>query len=88
MFVLPWLGRTLVGTTDKDYEGPLDHVPASEEDIAYLLDAVNSYFGTSIGPDDLTGAYAGVRPLISTGDPKKSVDISRARSSTRPARGS
>jgi glycerol-3-phosphate dehydrogenase len=77
IFVLPWLGRTLVGTTDNDYEGPLDHVPASDDDIAYLLDAVNSYFSTDIQPSDLTGAYAGVRPLISTGDPKKSVDISR-----------
>ena len=77
VFVLPWQGRTLVGTTDNDYEGPLDHVPASGEDIAYLLEAVNSYFGAALGTDDLVGAYAGVRPLISTGDPKKSVDISR-----------
>jgi glycerol-3-phosphate dehydrogenase len=77
IFVLPWLGRTLVGTTDNDYDGPLDHVPASEEDVAYLLEAVNGFFGTALGPADLTGAYAGVRPLISTGDPKKSVDISR-----------
>jgi glycerol-3-phosphate dehydrogenase len=77
VFVLPWLGRTLVGTTDNDYEGPLDHVPASADDIGYLLEAVNTYFATDIAPGDLTGAYAGVRPLISTGDPKKSVDISR-----------
>ncbi|MEA2332478.1 MAG: glycerol-3-phosphate dehydrogenase [Thermoleophilaceae bacterium] len=77
VFVLPWLGRTLVGTTDNDYDGSLEHVPASEEDVGYLLDAVNACFGSDIGPDDLTGAYAGVRPLISTGDPKKSVDISR-----------
>jgi glycerol-3-phosphate dehydrogenase len=77
IFVLPWLGRTLVGTTDNDYQGSLDHVPASEEDIAYLLEAVNAYFGTQVAPGDLTAAYAGVRPLISTGDPKKSVDISR-----------
>jgi glycerol-3-phosphate dehydrogenase len=77
VFVLPWLGRTLVGTTDNDYEGSLEHVPASAEDIAYLLEAVNTYFATDIAPADLTGAYAGVRPLISTGDPKKSVDISR-----------
>ena len=77
VFVLPWLGRTLVGTTDNDYEGPLEHIPASDDDIAYLLDAVNTYFATSLGPEDMTGAYAGVRPLISTGDPKKSVDISR-----------
>jgi glycerol-3-phosphate dehydrogenase len=77
VFVLPWLGRTLIGTTDNDYEGPLEHVPPSDEDIAYLLDAVNEFFATSLGPGDLSGAYAGVRPLISSGDPRKSVDISR-----------
>jgi len=77
VFVLPWLGRTLVGTTDNDYEGSLEHVPASADDVRYLLDALNAFFATRLEPDDLTGAYAGVRPLISTGDPKKSVDISR-----------
>ena len=77
IFVLPWLGRTLIGTTDNDYEGTLDHIPPGEKDIEYLLSAVNEFFGTSLGAGDLTGAYAGVRPLIATGDPKKSVDISR-----------
>ncbi|MBX5469622.1 MAG: glycerol-3-phosphate dehydrogenase/oxidase [Thermoleophilaceae bacterium] len=77
IFALPWLGRTLVGTTDNDYEGPLDHVPPSAEDIDYLLDACNAFFGTALAAPDLTGAFAGVRPLISTGDPKRSVDISR-----------
>jgi glycerol-3-phosphate dehydrogenase len=77
IFALPWLGRTLVGTTDNDYEGPLEHVAPSGEDIDYLLEAVNEFFATSLAPEDLTGAFAGVRPLISTGDAKKSVDISR-----------
>ncbi|HEY2141154.1 MAG TPA: glycerol-3-phosphate dehydrogenase/oxidase [Solirubrobacteraceae bacterium] len=77
IFALPWLGRTLVGTTDNDYEGPLEHVAPSGEDIDYLLDAVNAFFGSTLGRSELTGAFAGVRPLISTGDPKKSVDISR-----------
>lgn len=77
IFVLPWLGRTLIGTTDVDYEGGLDHIPPSADDVDYLLGATNDFFGTQLGPGDLTGAYAGVRPLISTGDPKKSVDISR-----------
>ena len=49
----------------------------AEDDVDYLLDAVNDFFGTELGAADLAGAYAGVRPLISTGDPKKSVDISR-----------
>ncbi len=77
IFALPWLGRTLVGTTDNDYEGSLEHVQPSVQDIEYLLEAVNSFFATSLGAGDLTGAYAGLRPLISTGDSRKSVDISR-----------
>ena len=55
----------------------LDHIPPSEDDVDYLLEATNAFFGTTSSPGDITGAYAGVRPLISTGDPKKSVDISR-----------
>jgi glycerol-3-phosphate dehydrogenase len=77
IFALPWLGRTLVGTTDNDYEGSLAHVQPSGEDVDYLLAAVNEFFATELGREDLSGAYAGVRPLISTGDTKKSVDISR-----------
>jgi glycerol-3-phosphate dehydrogenase len=77
IFVLPWLGHTLVGTTDNDYDGDIDHVQPAAEDVDYLLAALNGYFDTSFGPEDLTGAYAGVRPLISSADAKKSVDISR-----------
>jgi glycerol-3-phosphate dehydrogenase len=79
IFALPWLGRTLIGTTDVDYDpdAPLEHIPPSEDDVSYLLDATNEFFGVSLGVGDITGAYAGVRPLITTGDPKKSVDISR-----------
>lgn len=77
IFALPWLGRTLIGTTDNDYEGSLAHVRPSEEDVHYLLAAVNDFFATDLTNESLTGAYAGVRPLISTGDTKKSVDISR-----------
>jgi glycerol-3-phosphate dehydrogenase len=77
IFALPWYGRTLVGTTDNDYEGDIDRPLPGADDVEYLLDAINAFFGVSLGESDLVGAYAGVRPLISTGDPKKSVDISR-----------
>ena len=77
IFSLPWYGRTLVGTTDNDFDGDITHPRPAEDDVEYLLSAVNDFFGTSLGESDLVGAYAGVRPLISTGDPRKSVDISR-----------
>jgi glycerol-3-phosphate dehydrogenase len=77
IFALPWYGRALIGTTDRDYDGDIARVQPADEDVEYLLEATNAFFGTSLGAGDLTGAYAGVRPLISTGDPRKSVDISR-----------
>jgi glycerol-3-phosphate dehydrogenase len=77
IFALPWLGRSLIGTTDDNYDGDIAHVHPSPGDVDYLLQAVNDFFGLSLGRSHVTGAYAGVRPLISTGDSKKSVDISR-----------
>jgi glycerol-3-phosphate dehydrogenase len=77
IFALPWLGRSLIGTTDNDYAGDIDHVQPAQEDVDYLLEAINAFFGTSLSRGQVTSAYAGVRPLISTGDTRKSVDISR-----------
>ncbi|MBI4897931.1 MAG: glycerol-3-phosphate dehydrogenase/oxidase [Actinobacteria bacterium] len=77
MFTLPWMGRTLVGTTDVDYDGDLRHIAPPQDDVEYILDALNHFFETKLTESHITGAYAGARPLISTGDPRKSVDISR-----------
>jgi glycerol-3-phosphate dehydrogenase len=77
IFALPWYGRTLIGTTDNDYDGDIDHVQPAADDIDYLLEAANAFFGLGLDRSSVTGAYAGVRPLISSGDPHKSVDISR-----------
>jgi len=77
IFSLPWYGRTLIGTTDNDFDGDVVHPQPASDDIGYLLEAANEFFGTSLAQSDLVGAYAGVRPLISSGDPRKSVDISR-----------
>ncbi len=77
IFALPWYGRTLVGTTDVDYSGGIEEVPPDEGDLGYLLEAVNDFSGKRLTESDIVGAYAGVRPLISAGDPRKSVDISR-----------
>ena len=77
LFALPWLGRTLIGTTDNTYDGSLDHVKPASADIDYLLEATNAFFATVLTADDLAGAYGGARPLISDGDGRRSVDISR-----------
>jgi glycerol-3-phosphate dehydrogenase len=63
-FVLPWKGTTLVGTTEVVQRGSLDHVQASGEEIAYLLERFNHYFRTSISAADIDHTFAGVRPLV------------------------
>ena len=62
-FVIPWLGKTLIGTTDTiTDEGP-DALTVSSEDIHYLLEAWHHYFpGDSDSP--VLGTFVGLRPLI------------------------
>ena len=64
LFVIPWHDAVLVGTTDTAYEGDLDDARVDPEDRAYCLDALNAILHVSLGPDDIAGAYAGLRPLI------------------------
>jgi glycerol-3-phosphate dehydrogenase len=65
VFAIPYEGAfTLVGTTDVDYQGDLDHVSISEPETDYLCEAVNRVFAKRIAPRDVVWSYAGVRPLI------------------------
>ena len=65
IFVIPWLqDYTLIGTTEQEHEGSLDHVEISKEEINYLLSIVNLYFKKSILHSDVVYSYSGVRPLI------------------------
>ncbi len=75
VFIFPWEGITLVGTTDVDHSGSLDEEPAiSPEEVAYLMAAVEAQFPTlDLTLDDVLATFAGVRPVIGTGkaDPSK-----------------
>lgn len=62
-FMIPWYGLTLVGTTDTDYRGDIEHVAVEKTDIDYLLREVNQYLKTQWTEHDVIGCYAGVRVL-------------------------
>lgn len=61
---------TLIGTTDADHHGGLDHIEATEKEIAYICESANSYFKQQITPADVIYSYAGVRPLVDDGSGK------------------
>jgi glycerol-3-phosphate dehydrogenase len=75
VFIFPWEGITLVGTTDVDHEQPLDEEPRiSPQEVAYLMAAVESQFPSlGLTLDNVVSTFAGVRPVIGSGkaDPSK-----------------
>ncbi len=63
-FILPWNGQYLIGTTDIRYDGNLDNIRVSDEEVDYLLDETNRVFPEEgLKRADIHYAYAGVRPL-------------------------
>ncbi|NHJ31711.1 MAG: glycerol-3-phosphate dehydrogenase/oxidase, partial [Asgard group archaeon] len=78
MFVIPFRKKySLIGTTDTDYQDEYDHVPVTQEDIDYVISAVNNDFPNSITRKDVLSAYSGVRPLILSPKAKSETDTSR-----------
>jgi glycerol-3-phosphate dehydrogenase len=78
LFAIPWGERTIIGTTDTDYNGSLDDVWADATDIGYVLKVTNQFFpAAKLTPADVISAWAGLRPLVADPNGKPS-DISRA----------
>jgi glycerol-3-phosphate dehydrogenase len=88
IFVVPWaadeargvsgaMRYTYLGTTDTDYAGPLDDPRCTPEDVEYILDAVNAWTSAGLTADDITGTWAGLRPLISDAHSDRTADLSR-----------
>lgn len=78
VFAMPeQLGRVYLGLTDEDAPGPIPDVPQpTSAEVQFLLDTVNTALEVSLGPDDVIGAYAGLRPLIDNGE-GRTADVSR-----------
>jgi glycerol-3-phosphate dehydrogenase len=67
-FVVPWNGLYLIGTTDTRYEGDLDDVVATDDEIAYLIEETNKLIpGAELTAERVLYTYAGVRPLPAAG---------------------
>ena len=78
VFAMPeQLGRVYLGLTDEDAPGPVPDVPEpTPQEVRFLLDTVNTALDTALTEADVHGAYAGLRPLIDTGE-GRTADISR-----------
>lgn len=64
LFVVPWNGRIVVGTTDVAQERAAVDPHPSPEEIAYILETAQPYMEPPLRESDITAAFAGIRPLI------------------------
>ena len=77
VFVVPWGRFTYIGTTDTDYDGPLDDPQCTSDDVDYVLRAIDASTTTDIGRDDVLGTWAGLRPLVKADAGGRTADLSR-----------
>ena len=70
LFAVPWMGRLLVGTTDEPVEQP-ESSAVTRSEIEYLLRHLNRYLAKPVALDQVMSAFAGVRPLVSSGGPRR-----------------
>ncbi|MGO9344600.1 MAG: FAD-dependent oxidoreductase [Acidimicrobiales bacterium] len=82
IFVVPWPDGddVYLGTTDTDWDGPLDDPACLPQDVDYVLEAANGSTTSSLSRSDVSGVWAGLRPLLDPGDRHMSArtkDLSR-----------
>jgi len=87
VFVVPWGDFTFIGTTDTDYDGPIDDPQCTADDVDYLLGAINGAVVEPLGREDVVGTWAGLRPLVKQSDSGRTADLSRRHSVVHSASG-
>lgn len=76
LFVIPWAGRLLLGTTDEEVSID-DELYLTKQDVDYLLRHLNRYLSRPVTPDQVVSGTAGARALVSSGDPRSTKKLTR-----------
>lgn len=72
VFVIPYHGFSMIGTTDVAFDDSLEKIHVSDEEVDYLTALVNSYFKSKVAASDIVYSWSGVRPLLA----EKSTNLS------------
>jgi glycerol-3-phosphate dehydrogenase len=77
MFAIPWHGHTVVGTTDTPIAEPSPEPHASESEIGFILETAALYLHKAPTRDDVSSVFAGIRPLVRSGNSRLTSALSR-----------
>ena len=79
LFLLPWGGDWIVGTTDtpRESDESLADPEVTEDEISYLLGQANRWLARPLRREDVIGTYAGYRPLVAEESAEATTQVSR-----------
>ena len=77
LFAIPWLGKTVIGTTDVPVDGPSAEPRPSDDEVGYILEHAGRYLDPAPTRADVRAVWAGLRPLISDPDADDTAALSR-----------
>jgi glycerol-3-phosphate dehydrogenase len=76
LFAVPWMGRLLVGTTEKEVDVD-EELCVTKDEVDFILRQLNQYLEKPVTPDQVVSGFAGARPLVSRGSSADTKKLSR-----------
>ncbi len=77
VFLVPWPDFWLIGTTDSPDDGPPERPSARPDEVERLISIVNDSLDVDLGPSDVVGTFAGLRPLVGEAKDGGTLKVSR-----------
>jgi glycerol-3-phosphate dehydrogenase len=77
LFAIPWHGHAVVGTTDTPIQAPSLEPVALEQEVDFILDTASLYLAKKPARGDVLSVFAGIRPLVRSGDANNTAALSR-----------
>ena len=87
LFIIPWKGQWMIGTTDTEYLGDESEPLADRSDVQYIIDQANRVLQPRINIDQVIGVFAGLRPLVANKKESDTTKLSREHTVDRPVPG-
>lgn len=87
IFIIPWLGKTLIGTTDIPLASPTENPKPNREEIEFLINQSQKYLTKTITKDQVKSTFAGIRPLVKSSHRTKTAKLLRSHKITRSPSG-
>jgi glycerol-3-phosphate dehydrogenase len=77
LFAIPWHNRVVLGTTDSEVPAPVLEPQAGEDEVDFLLEHAARYLTKDPTRKDIKSIFAGIRPLVNSGETTQTAEISR-----------